>query len=52
LPKIGEGFREWLEAPSYEEPTEKVGDFGKVLHILTLRSGLDTEKYQGNSDNV
>jgi len=37
LPKIGEGLGEWSEAPSYEEPTEKVALFEAGLHILTSR---------------
>ena len=39
LPKIGEGFGEWSEAPSYEEPTEKVALFEVGLHRLTLHVG-------------
>ena len=37
--KIGEGFGEWSEAPSYEEPTEKVALFEVGLHRLTLHVG-------------
>ena len=36
LPRIGEGLGEWFEAPSYEEPTEKVAPFRAELHKLTL----------------
>ena len=39
LPKIGEGFGKWSEAPSYEESTEKVHNV-KWINNWTLLTGL------------
>ena len=40
LPKIGEGFGEWSEAPSYEEGVGGDGDLAAQLHKSEGRRGV------------
>ena len=44
LPKIGEGFREWSEAPSYEEGVGVVGNVAELALLKYYHTGQCPEK--------